>query len=258
MISLGDAGVDSPRRDCLVFLEDLLKKDRTWVLSHHEKELNKEQLKTLEDKINRRLKREPLAYIRGKAWFYGRFFAVDKNAMIPRPESEAFIGLLKNISPDLIIDIGTGSGAIAITAALELSKPTKIIATDSSSEALKIAKLNAASYKVSIELHEGSLLEPIDIKSSDSVIATNLPYVPESYKTSPEIKFEPKQAIFSGKEGLDHYREFWRQIGRLQIKPKHILCESLKSQHGEMSGLAKNAGYHLRKSEILVQQFEIS
>ncbi len=90
MIKLRDAGVDSPRRDCMVLLEDLLDKDRSWVNAHGEHELTNEQTETLDRQMKKRLNRIPLAYIRGKAWFYKRFFEVNPDVLIPRPESESF------------------------------------------------------------------------------------------------------------------------------------------------------------------------
>ena len=97
MQKLHDAGVDSPRRDALVLLEDTIKKDRAWVVTHPEHLLQGLPLQKVDDLVERRIKREPLAYIRGRAWFYGRFFTVNPSVMIPRPESESFIDLLKSL-----------------------------------------------------------------------------------------------------------------------------------------------------------------
>src|SRR3990167_8175782 len=96
MIKLQKAGVDSPRRDALVLLEDTLEKDRAWVLAHPEHSIQSQALEKVGRLIKRRIEREPLAYIRGKAWFYGRFFGVNPRVLIPRPESESFINILKS------------------------------------------------------------------------------------------------------------------------------------------------------------------
>ncbi len=254
MTKLSKAGVDSPRRDCLVLVEDLLGKDRSWVTAHAESELTKDQSTKLESQLIRRIKREPLAYIRKKAWFYKRFFYVDPNVMIPRPESESFIEILKEIKPSGILDIGTGSGCLAITAKLELPK-TKVIASDISEKALKIAAKNAKNHKVEINFKHGSLLE--NIRMMPETIIANLPYVPDGLVTSPEINYEPKTALFSGKDGLDQYRELWRQIRRGPKKPGYVLVESLDYQHEDMVSLAENSGYRLVKTEILVQLFQL-
>lgn len=256
MKKLGDAEVDSPRRDALVLLEDTLKKDRSWVLSHPEYELNNLQLKAVNKLIARRVKREPLAYIRGKAWFYGRFFEVNENALIPRPESEDFIDLLKKINPKIVVDIGTGSGALAVTAKLELPK-AHVYAIDIDKNALSIAKSNAKKHKVKINFIRGSLLLPIiEISIHNYVVIANLPYVPENFAISPEVKKEPKIALFSGLDGLEHYKNFWQQITKLNSKPEYILCESLEPQHSALNKMALTSGFALTSTTRLIQTFK--
>jgi release factor glutamine methyltransferase len=257
MKRLGKAGVDSPRRDALVLLEDTLGHDRAWVLAHPDHTLQGRYLQELDGLVKRRINREPLAYIRGKAWFWGRFFDVTPDVMILRPESESFIELLKAIRPKSIVDIGTGSGCLAITAKLELPQ-AEVIAVDNSQKALEIARQNAKNHGVNIGFLEGSLLEPLqstNYKIRPTIMA-NLPYVPEGLVTSPEITREPAEALFSGKDGLDHYRKFFRQIEELSPSPEVVMTESLQNQHKEMSKLAQNAGYKLQKSEGLVQLFQ--
>lgn len=255
MGKLGEAGVDSPRRDALVLLEDTLGKDRAWVLSHPEYELGEGELKAVNNLVARRVQREPLAYIREKAWFYGRFFKVNNKVLIPRPESEDFIDLLKEFEPKTIIDIGTGSGALAITAKLELPE-SEVIATDIDASALEIANKNAHTHTVSIEFLQGSLLEPLRSMSlKDYTIVANLPYVPNKLITSPEIIKEPKLALFSGADGLDHYRELWGQIANLDQKPDYVLLESLESQQEKLEELAQEYKYKLTKTDRLVSVF---
>jgi len=257
MVKLRDAGVDSPRRDCLVLLEDTIQKDRAWVVAHPEYELDQKVIQTLDKLIARRTNREPLAYIRGRAWFYGRFFKVNPNVLIPRPESENFIELLKDIEPRKIIDIGTGSGALAITAKFELPG-SEIIATDTSSAALAIAQKNAANHNTDIQFVSGDLIDALsDEQLKDSVVIANLPYVPGNLITSPEIIQEPPEALFSGEDGLRHYRNFWRQIAERSQKPRYILTESLESQHHTQEKLALEAGYKLNKTDVLIQQFSL-
>ncbi len=255
MEKLGKAGVDSPRRDALVLLEDTLGKDRTWVLAHAEHILSSIELKKVNALIERRTKREPLAYIRGKAWFYGRFFEVSPDVLIPRPESEDFISTLKKLNPKTVVDIGTGSGTLAITTKLEMPK-TRVIATDIDNKALEIAKNNAHNHNSDIEFLRGSLLEPLrGLTLQDYVIITNLPYVPDDLVTSPEIKAEPKLALFSGQDGLDNYRKFWKQIVTLPDQPNYILTESLLAQHKLNATLATAANYRPGDTTGLVQTF---
>lgn len=261
MIRLHGAGVDSPRRDCLVLVEDLLGKDRAWVLAHHEYKLSQKQLKILAGQLQRRVNREPLAYIREKAWFYGRFFGVTPNVMIPRPESESFIALLKKEvdrknNLNTIWDIGTGSGCLAITIKKELAQ-IHVSASDISSSALLVARSNARLHQVNIRFIKSDLLEnmPSMPRTRSYAVVANLPYVPHGSAISPEINYEPEPAIFSDDGGLRHYRRLWEQIGKLHNKPHYILAESLKNQHKKMVGLAKAAGYELKKTDLLVQLF---
>ena len=260
MKQLGAAGVDSPRRDALVLLEDTLQKDRAWVLAHPEYILQDSEYSAVQKLIQQRVKRVPLAYIRGKAWFYGRFFVVNSDVLIPRPETETFVELLKALvtdgyTPDTVIDIGTGSGALAITAKLELPN-TSVIATELSSKALAVAKINAQKHQAEIQFASGSLLEPLTAQQlAGSTILTNLPYVPHDLITSTEITQEPPQALFSGIDGLDHYRLFWNQITEAGATPAIILTESLEDQHASLTTLAKAAGYTLDRTDVLIQVF---
>lgn len=255
MKRLGEAGVDSPRRDALVLLEDTLNKDRTWVLSHHEHEISPDQLEKINSLVDRRLKREPLAYIRGKAWFYGRFFTVNEHVLIPRPESETIIKLAKELEPKSIIDLGTGSGCLAVTLALEITG-ANITASDVSQEALEAARANAYAHKVRIKLKNTYLLEDLFDENGVDLIVANLPYVPDRLITSPEIETEPKLALFAGESGMDLYESLWAQLSTAINKPLHVITESLESQHSQMSNLAIKSGYRLEKTEGLIQLFK--
>lgn len=260
MVRLRDAGVDSPRRDCMVLAEDLLEKDRSWVNAHGEHELTTEQVKHLNNMIDRRANREPLAYIRGKAWFYKRFFKVTPEVLIPRPESENFIELLlelrqkTSLKNPCVADIGTGSGALGVTAALEIPG-SDVHLYDIDPAALEIAKQNAELHGLGLKCYESDLLA--GLQHEYDVILANLPYVPEDLVTSPEIKTEPELALFSGPDGLDHYHKFWQQITKLKRRPRYILTESLETQHEALTEFAKLGGYELQETKVLVQVFRI-
>jgi release factor glutamine methyltransferase len=256
MVKLRDAGVDSPRRDCMVLLEDLLNKDRSWVNAHGEHKLTDKQITTLDQQIKKRLNRIPLAYIRGKAWFYKRFFTVNPDVLIPRPESESFIEILRiiEINSPRIADIGTGSGALGITAALELSDAS-VDLYDISDEALAVAAMNVKKYDLALSCFKSDLLQ--NLKENYDILLANLPYVPESLVTSPEIETEPQIALFSGEDGLDHYRKFWQQVKNLSLKPQYILTEALENQHLSLSRMAEESGYRVCKTDVLVQQFRL-
>lgn len=254
MVKLRDAGVDSPRRDCMVLLEDLLGKDRSWVNAHGEHILTDEQAAILDRQIKKRLNRIPLAYIRGKAWFYKRFFEVNADVLIPRPESESFIELLRaiDLKNPRIADIGTGSGALGITAALELPDAT-VDLYDISTGALQIAAKNAAKHGLKLSCRQSDLLN--GLSGSYDVLLANLPYVPEGLVTSPEIESEPSLALFSGDDGLLHYRKFWQQVSVLPSRPQYIMTEALEEQHTKTGQMANEAGYRWKQTDVLVQLF---
>lgn len=249
------AGVDAPQTDCLVLLEDVFGRDRSWIIAHDDTTVQTEQLHTLETSLHRRLQREPLAYIRGKAWFYGREFIVNRHVLIPRPESESFISLLKDLQPAAIIDIGTGSGVLAITAALEIPH-AHVAASDMSAPALAVAQQNIDALDVSVHLTQASLLEHSmheDLRRT--TIVANLPYVPDDLVTSAEISHEPAEALFSGSDGLEHYRKLWQHIAQHTQPPAHVMTEALETQHDAITALAATASYKLVATDLLVQHF---
>ncbi len=253
---LKEVGIKSARLDCLLLLEDELQKSREWLLAHDSHQLSMTELSNLNKKVERRVKREPLAYIRGTQEFYGRAFYVSEDVLIPRPESESVINLLlssKAQRPTSILDIGTGSGCLAITAKLEFPD-VKVIASDISISALKVARANAKELSADIEFINCDLLPTANYQLPTTILA-NLPYVPSGLITSPEIEKEPALALFSGNDGLDLYRKFWNQVEDLNFKPEHIITESLKDQHEEMVVLAEKAGFTLEKTETLAQLF---
>lgn len=256
---LAEAGCDAPRTDVIATLEFILGKDRAWILAHDDYALKKAELTEINRLIDRRIKREPLAYVLGKKEFYGREFIVTPNVLIPRPESENIIEIAKNLKTKKFIDIGTGSGCLAITIKLE-NPEAVVIAIDISNKTLEVAKQNAKKYSADIEFLEGDLLEPLrntKYKIQSSAIIANLPYVPDSLVTSPEIEAEPALALFSGEDGLDLYQKFWQKISELKQKPKYIITESLETQHMIMAGLAQKSNYTEEQKLGLIQLFNL-
>lgn len=257
LIKLSDAEVPNGRTDALILIADLFGTDKSWVHAHPEHILDELQIRELDYKLGKRINRVPLAYIRGFNEFYGRQFMVNSRVLIPRPESEGFIDLVKKIDYEMprIADIGTGSGCLGITTALEM--PEAIVHLyDIDPDALGIANHNARRYQLSLQYYESDLLSNLSWGPYDVILA-NLPYVPKKLVTSPEINREPSLALFSGIDGLTHYRRFWEQVRKLDYQPKYILTEALENQHGSIETLAKNAGYKLDQTNLLVQMFVI-
>jgi release factor glutamine methyltransferase len=251
---LREKDVPSARLDCLVLMEDLLGKDRAHLLAHPEIELTREQEKVLNEQIKRRTKHEPLAYIRGKTEFYGREFIVNAHTLEPRPETETIIDMLKKLELDepTICDVGTGSGAIAITAALELPK-AKVYACDISDECLHTAAQNNRSHKSKVTMYKSNLLD--SAQATYDVLLCNLPYVPNSHTINKAAMFEPRLAIFGGTDGIDLYRELFAQISEIENQPRYIIAESLPFQHEELALIAKLHGYSLQQTEDFIQLF---
>ena len=258
---LDSAGIGTARLDALVLLSDELQIDKSSIFAYPERILQRSELNNLNNKVIHRLHHIPLAYIRGTAEFYGRNFLVNTSVLIPRPESESIIELLKQSSLDTdtatILDVGTGSGCLAITAKCELPL-FKVIAIDVDRDCLEIANKNAQKLNVEITFIQSNLLEklpPDDLKNS--VILANLPYVPINYSVNEAATHEPKIALFSGEDGLDHFRALFEQINARVHTPRIVITESLLSQHDELCTIAQNAGFVLRATDGLCQLFVI-
>lgn len=258
---LHERGIETARLDSLVLLSDEIGRDKSWLLAHPEYTLQGSECENLSTKIAQRAKHIPLAYIRGKTEFYGREFAVNEHVLVPRPESEAMIDLLKRLSVIddrfSIFDIGTGTGCLAITAKLELPE-CKVIATDIDPKCLSLAKNNAQTLGADITFLEGDLLASIQnsrFEIQDSIFLANLPYVPESYPINKAAAHEPKLALFSGTDGLEHFRRFFKQVQELPRQPRHIITESLSEQHKALARIAEAAGYRLDTTQELAQLY---
>lgn len=252
---LKDAGVQTARLDCLILLEDDLAKDRSLILAHPEWELTKLQLATLNNKVAQRIQHTPLAYIRGKVAFYGRTFLVNNFVLVPRPETEDIITIVRSLSLPAntkVADIGTGSGCLGITAKLEIPA-ADVFLYDIDTDALEVAQQNAVLHHVDVHTKQQNLLK--NCSEQFDIILANLPYVPDDYPINSAATHEPHIALFSGKDGLDHYRAFWQQINNLQHKPEHIIVESLEHQHTALSTLARSTGYTLVETKGLIQHF---
>jgi release factor glutamine methyltransferase len=253
------AGVETARLDSLVLLSDELGHDKAWVLGHPEYILQGSVLKKLNTKIAQRSKHLPLAYIRGKCEFYGRGFMVNEHVLVPRPESESMIDLLKQVTnPDSqvsIIDVGTGSGCLAITAKLELPNST-VVALDVSHECLRVAKQNAAKLVADITFLVSDLLDSMQdsrFKIQDSILLANLPYVPNDYPINNAAAHEPTLALFGDSDGLELFRRLFSEAKGLGAR--YIVTESLTEQHAKLTQIAGNNSFRLTASDGLAQLF---
>jgi release factor glutamine methyltransferase len=251
------AGVPTARLDALILLEDALGHDRAYMLAHPEVTLAKTTHELLETQLIRRAGHEPLAYVRGKSEFYGRTFKVNRATLQPRPETETMIEHFLNLplaAGSIIADIGTGSGAIAISAKLE-EPSLQVHATEIQPQALTVARTNAALFGADVSFHEGDLLQPVT-NLQLAVILANLPYVPDSHTINQAAMQEPAIAIFGGPDGLDPYRKLFAQAKLLPHLPRYILTESLPFQHASLRQIANDSGYRLIETADFIQVFE--
>ena len=184
-----------------------------WLIAHEDEPLAADAAGPFCDLIERRLAGEPIQYITGEAEFYGLPFHVNRDVLIPRPETEHLVEKVMALAAEFvrpkIVDVGTGSGAIAVALAHALPF-AEITATDISADALAVAKANAARNGVAdrVRFFKGDLLEAVAGEHFDIVIS-NPPYVPESDRTTLDVEvrdYEPAQALFAGEDGLQIYR----------------------------------------------------
>ncbi|MBI4127812.1 MAG: peptide chain release factor N(5)-glutamine methyltransferase [Parcubacteria group bacterium] len=217
-----------------VLLGFALKRDRTWLVVHPTMPLAARTLTQFWNMVNRRARDEPLAYITGRKEFYGRPFYVNPSVMIPRPETEELVRSAieyvhrRKTRRLTVIDLGTGSGVIAVTLARE-EPSLRVIATDVSARALGMVRKNAALHGVAkrITFLKSDLLASVPIPKN-SVIVANLPYLPESDRktVAPEIRnFEPARALFAGRDGLAVIRRLLSHIAKLSLKPQALFLE---------------------------------
>jgi len=252
---LRGSNIDSARLDALIILEDTLGIGRPHLLAFPEEAISSTKLRTLNAKLSRRINHEPLAYIRGYSEFWEHKFKVTSDVLIPRPESEAFLELLGGLKPiknQKLIDIGTGSGALAISAKL-LCPALDIYAYDNSARAIKIARQNAKKLGAQITFTEKSYAD-ISLSGYDYILA-NLPYVPVGYPVSPEVNYEPKLAIYAKNGGLELIRDLISKIGKDADEGCVVLLESLAEQQQEVESLCGTAGLDIYQSIGLVQAF---
>lgn len=245
---LADAMIPTARLDAEIILAHTINKPRTWLHAHSDEELDPRRQDIADARAALRLDRVPIAYIVGHKEFYGRRYYVSLDVLIPRPESEALITLLLNHcqpQPKQIVDVGTGSGCLGITAKLEY--PEAIVTLiDTSRAALAIAKKNAALHDATVRTIEGSLLDEYPVRA-DAIIA-NLPYVDISWQEqSPEIKNEPAAALYADDGGLLLIRQLITQAPEHLQQGGIIVLEADPRQHQRIIELCQEQ--HLRHLE---------
>ncbi len=221
------AGIPDARLEAEVMIMNVMRVPRHRIYAYQEEEVPEEAQKVLQELVERRLKREPLAYIMGHKEFYGVDLLVRPGVLIPRPETEGLVeqtlfAAMMHMEEEgsfVIAEPGTGCGAISVSLAIHLPA-ARIVATDLYETPLRVAEVNVQRHNVAdrVTLVQGDLLEPV----SDQVdlIVANLPYIPtETIETlQPEIQWEPREALDGGSDGLDLIKRLLQQA-QAKLKP---------------------------------------
>ena len=206
---LAGKGVENARLESEWLLSAALGLDRVGLYVNFDKPLTETELAVYRGMIARRARREPLQYILGSQEFMELDFEVSPAALIPRCDTETLVeeAIKRGLGVNRILDIGVGSGCIAVTLALKLPG-SQVCGVEQSADALTLAKRNAAKHGVNVTLVQGSLFEPFNGVRFDMIVS-NPPYIPtgEFDSLQPEVRdFEPREALDGGADGLDFYR----------------------------------------------------
>jgi release factor glutamine methyltransferase len=246
---LEDAGIDCAHTEMEWILCHVLEVNRLNLYLHGQDLLTDPAVKRIDEIIARRVQRCPLQFILEEAWFYGRKFCVNASVMAPTPETEtlceAAIKFLRlhNIAAPRILDIGTGSGVIAVTMAAELDSAT-VIALDISEEALEVARRNAHDLGVSdrIEFRLSDYFSAVRPDEKFDVIMSNPPYISEAdYPTlQKEVLHDPKIAMLGGKDGLDSIRVIVREAPGFLAAGGRVVFEVGYGQAKQVAALTES------------------
>jgi len=241
---------DRARRDAELLLLDLLGRDRAWMLAHLDDEVGFECAEQYIARLERRFAGEPIQYILGEVEFYRLPFRVTDAVLIPRPETEHVVEkaleLAKSFAAPRIVDVGTGSGAIAVSLAHEMPDAA-VTATDLCSGALAVACENARRNRVAerIRFLQGDLLAPVAHEQFD-IVVSNPPYVPETEREllAVEVReFEPAGALFAGEDGLRVLQHLIPQAFAALSPGGYVVLEIGHGQEPPVGALLGDAGF---------------
>ena len=246
--SLSQTGVEAPRLEAQILAGHALSKSRAWIIAHGETQIDEPALEKL---LGRRLSSEPLAYILGSWEFYGRPFKVNASVLIPRQETEtlvdAALDAVRKLDAPKILDLGTGSGCVAITVALE-RLDARVWALDISKPALSVAKENALALGASVQFKQSDLMKSFRGPKLD-LIVTNPPYVSTRIDLLPEVgDWEPAVALFGGRSGLDLMKRIATESAE-HLRPEGLLItEVADGQAPEARRTFQRAGWILKET----------
>ena len=237
-----------PLLEARMLMQCVMGYSRVQLLSHDTEVLNDAQQEHWQTLVTRRLNGEPMAYILGEREFYGRMFAINPHVLIPRPDTETLIeAVLADFGTETIslLDLGTGSGAIALTLAAE--RPNwQVCATEVSAEALAVARQNSQRLKTSVRFFEGDWWSalPLDEHLKFHVVVSNPPYIEanDAHLSEGDVRFEPLGALTDGADGLQHYRRMLHDVARYLHPNGAVYFEHGYNQGASVRGLLSEAG----------------
>lgn len=242
---LGKKGSESPRLDAEVLLAFALQKERVWLYTHYEDAVAEPPRGAFRELVRRRAEGAPVAYLVGRKEFFSLAFEVNEAVLIPRPDTETLVvewlSRFKGTEGPLAVDVGTGSGAIALACARR--HPTsRWLAVDVSPEALAVARRNAAKHELAdrVEFVEGDLLEPLATRGPFDAIVSNPPYIPTAdiANLEPGVRdYEPHRALDGGPDGLRVAARLIDQAVPLLKPDGWLLLEIGTAQEGPVRAL---------------------
>jgi release factor glutamine methyltransferase len=243
-------GVDAPRLTSEMLLAHLLSTSRVRLYTELDRPLERAELTSYRQLIERRIAGEPAAYLTGKREFYGRTFRVDPRVLIPRPETELLVESVLRALPRetevRLLDLCTGSGCIAVSLAAE-RPAARVIATDLSDEACAVARGNAEQLGVSarVEVRAGELFAPVGAEAPFDVVVSNPPYVARADlpTLSREVRREPALALDGGEDGLEVIRRILAGAQHHLVPGGLLALEIGETQGSQVRSLLEGAGY---------------
>jgi release factor glutamine methyltransferase len=236
------AGAETPRLDAELLLEAASGWSRAAIASDPDRGLPPAVAREFAAMVRRRVRREPVAYILGRKGFWTIELEVDRRALIPRPETELLVEVAEELAPSSVLDVGTGSGAVALAVAAELPE-ARVTATDTSPEALDLARANAGRFDLGSRVTVAAGSVP---PGEYGLLLANLPYVSEADWESlePEIReFEPREALVAGPTGLESIEALLAELGLPGRVADAIALELGEGQAPRVSELVREAGY---------------
>jgi release factor glutamine methyltransferase len=254
---LHDAKIPGEQLDSELILAYVLGRDRAWLLAHDDAELDLPQTELFDSLVNRRLQREPVVHLTGTREFYGLDFEITPDVLTPRVETEQMVDWAIKYAPpsSRLIDIGTGSGAIAI--AIARHRPDlNVTATDVSDKELDVARRNAANHEANIHFIASNLWS--NVTGTFDTLVTNLPYLADDADLMAEVQREPAVALFGGPDGLGLYRRLLEGVPEHLSPGGFLFTESDPWQHEPLIAAASKHGLTPIEQGYFILGFQLS